>query len=424
MRHLHRCLLEKDGDTDRATRLVSVVLLVALVLLSTVMPAQAVVLGSDLMGHLSVSALPEDVARLAPDIGAAAGTLVTSDGQVLWARNPDAPRAMASATKIMSAVVALENADLDEPVRVSERAAATGQASARLQPGGTYSLETLLEAMLVRSGNDAAVAVAEHVGGSVEGFADMMNAKAGELGLDQTSFRNPHGLDADGHHSSAADLATLARYAMAKPEIRRMVVLDKVIIDGVAGPVELENSNLLIGSLEGATGLKTGWTSKAGFCLLASAERDGIELFAVVLGASDEMERFRQAALLLEWGFVHYSEKSLAKAGEVLATLPVSDYLDVSVDAIVGEPARLPVFDIAGEVTRAVSLPETLDAPVMAGDRVGTLSLVQGEHLIAQVPVVAANDVRRPTLPERWWIALVRAWRAVFGEPAVVLALR
>jgi D-alanyl-D-alanine carboxypeptidase len=114
----------------------------------------------------------------------------------------------------------------------------------------------------------------------------------------------------------------------------------------------LENSNLLIGTLEGATGVKTGWTSRAGYSLVASAERRGIELFAVVLGTQDEMERFQQAGLLLEWGFVHYVEQRLAESGEVLGTLPVSDYLDKEIEAVVGVPAALPVFDLAGEVTR------------------------------------------------------------------------
>jgi serine-type D-Ala-D-Ala carboxypeptidase (penicillin-binding protein 5/6) len=141
----------------------------------------------------------------------------------------------------------------------------------------------------------------------------------------------------------------------------------------------------------------------------------GIELFAVVLGTQNEMERFQQAGLLIEWGFVHYAEQRLAETGEVLGTLPVSDYLDKEIEAVVGVPAALPVFDLAGEVTRTVTLPESVDAPVARGDRLGTLSLVQGERLIAQVPLISVEDVRRPTWPERAWIAIVRAWRSLFG---------
>jgi serine-type D-Ala-D-Ala carboxypeptidase (penicillin-binding protein 5/6) len=397
------------------TRTWTRLLLAAILLLGVVAPAFAVVRPTDTLGDMAVSDMPEESASKAPDLDAAAGVLMASDGRILWSRSPDEERAMASTTKIMTAIVALENASLDEPILVSPRAATIGEAAARLKAGETYPLRTLLEAMLVKSGNDASIAVAEHIGGSVEGFAAMMNDKAAQLGLEHTSFVNPHGLDAPGHYTSAADLATLARYAMANDEFRRMVALESVVIDGSAGPQELENGNLLIGTLEGATGVKTGWTSRAGYSLVASAERRGIELFAVVLGTQDEMERFQQAGLLLEWGFVHYVEQRLAESGEVLGTLPVSDYLDREIEAVVGVPAALPVFDLAGEVTRAVTLPESVDAPIARGDRLGTLSLVQGERLIAQVPLIAVEDVRRPTWPERAWIAIVRAWRSVFG---------
>lgn len=379
------------------------------------LPAGADVRSGDLVGDMRISDLPADISAKAPDLGAAAGVLVTGDGRVLWARDADSERAMASTTKIMTAVVAVENSSLDEPVAVSQSAVAVGESAARLKPGATYSVRTLLEATLVRSGNDASMALAEHVGGSVEGFVAMMNDKAQQLGLEHTAFANPHGLDAEGHHTSAMDLAILARYAMANPEIRRIVGLEKLTIDGAKGPMEYENSNVLLGTLEGATGVKTGWTSKAGYCLVASAERQGTELYAVVLGTPSENERFQQAGLLLEWGFAHYTEQHLAETGEVLGTVPVADYLDRSIDAVVGEPAALPVFDLAGTVTRKIDLPQSVNAPVSRGDRIGTLSLVQGRRLLAQTPLIAIVDVRRPTLLERAWIALVRTWRSIFG---------
>ncbi|MFU8891755.1 MAG: D-alanyl-D-alanine carboxypeptidase family protein [Anaerosomatales bacterium] len=391
------------------------VALAALLLSGAVAPAFGVVRPSDILGDVTVADLPGEFAAKAPDLGAAAGVLMTSDGRILWSRQADEERAMASTTKIMTAIVALENADLDDPIVISERAATIGEAAARIRAGATYPLRTLLEAMLVKSGNDASVAVAEHIGGSVEGFAEIMNEKARQLGLEHTAFVNPHGLDAPGHYTSAADLATLARYAMSNSDFRRMVALEKVVIDGTGGPQELENSNVLIGTLEGATGVKTGWTSRAGYCLVAAAERRGIELFAVVLGTTDEMERFQQAGLLLEWGFVHFGEERLAETGEVLGTLPVADYLDREIEAVVGVPAVVPVFDLAGEISRSVTLPDSVDAPVARGDRMGTLSLVQGGRLIAQVPLIAVEDIRRPSWPERVWIALVRAWRSLFG---------
>lgn len=381
--------------------------------LAVPVPAQS--RATDLLGDAPVSTLPPETARLAPDVAMPSGILVTSDGRVLWAREPDSERAMASTTKIMTAVVALEQGDPSDTVIVSERAARIGQAAARLRAGTGYPMRTLLEALLVRSGNDASIAVAEHVGGSVEAYVEMMNAKATELGMDRTSFENPHGLDAPGHYTTAADLATLARYAMADPEFRRMVRLERVVIEDTDGPGELENSNLLINTLEGATGVKTGWTSRAGYCLVASAKRHDLELFAVVLGTDNEMERFQQAGLLLEWGFVHYTSERLAASGERVGVVQVADYLDVELGVVVAEPVSVRVFGPAGPVERSASLPGAVDAPVTAGDRIGTLSFVQGERLIAQAPLVAAESVRRPTWPERAWIALVRAWRSAFG---------
>ncbi|HET6498529.1 MAG TPA: D-alanyl-D-alanine carboxypeptidase family protein, partial [Coriobacteriia bacterium] len=361
----------------------------------------------------------DTVAAQAPDVTAPAGILVAADGQVLWAREADSRRAMASTTKIMTAVVAIENASLDDRVTITSRATAVGEAAARLRPGADYPLRTLVEALLVRSGNDASVAVAEHVAGDVDRFVQLMNDKAEQLGLENTRFANPHGLDEAGHHTTAEDLATLARYAMANDEFRRMVAIEAMEIEGAGGVQELENSNLLIGTLEGATGVKTGFTGNAGFCLAASAQRDDVELFSVVLGAASEQERFQQSGLLLEWGFLHYGVRRLAESGEVIASVAVADYLDRSFDAVVGEPADLHVFDLAGEVTRVVRVPEHVEAPVARGERVGTLSFVQGGRLIGQAPLISVVDIRRPTLPERAWIALVRAWRSVSGADSV-----
>ena len=380
-------------------------------------PAWGSVLPSDTLGETPLSSLAEEHADLAPDVGAAAGVLVAPDGRVLWSRDPDAERAMASTTKIMTALVVLEHADLDGSATVSAHAASIGQASAQLVRGASYPVRTLVEAVLVRSGNDAAIVLAEHVAGDVESFVSLMNETASRIGLSHTRFANPHGLDADGHYTSARDLATLARVAMRDPEIRRMVQLDSVTIESAAGPVRLENSNLLIGAFDGATGVKTGWTRRAGYSLVASAERNGIELTAVVLGTDSENARFVDAQSLLEWGFAHYRTVELAQANERVGEVRVSDYLDVVVDVLVAEALEAEVFDVDGDLVRRTDLPSEIAAPLVAGERVGTLSFVQGDRLIAQVPLVAAEDVERPSAFRRLQIAFVRAWRAVFGDP-------
>ncbi|MDI6712270.1 MAG: D-alanyl-D-alanine carboxypeptidase family protein [Anaerosomatales bacterium] len=354
----------------------------------------------------------------APDLDMPAGVLVTADGRELWSRAADAPRAMASTTKIMTAVVVLESvADLEERVRVTAAADAVGESEAGLLPGESYTVRSLLEAMLVHSGNDAATALAEHVAGSQAAFVEKMNEKARELDLRETQFTNPHGLDEPGHHTSARDLATLARYALQIPEFRRIVGMPSMALVGERGERRFENSNKLIGRYPGATGVKTGWTNKAGYCLVASAERDGVSLVCVVLGTRSESERFAEARALLDWGFEHYRRRQVASAGTTVAALPVRDYLDVAVPAVVAETTSTAVFDLEGPLETTVTVPAAVDAPVRRGERVGTLGILQGDTLVAQVPVVAAGDVEAPAWYERLSVWVARAWRRLFGGP-------
>lgn len=322
---------------------------------------------------------------------------------------------MASTTKIMTALVVLDRADPTDMVTVSSRAASVGESEAGLVAGGSYTVQRLLEATLVRSGNDAATALAEHVGGDVDGFVALMNAKAAELGLTHTAYTNPHGLDEPGHHTSAADLATLSTIAMADPRFASIVGMERVEVANGSRTTAFDTSNKLIGRYEGATGVKTGWTNDAGYCLVASAQRGAISFVAVVLGTSSEDDRFEQAEELLDWGFAHYAETQVASAEATAALVPVTDWLDRSVAAVVAESAVIPVFDLDGEVVSRVDMLPEVDAPVVAGQRLGTLTVVQGDRLLAQVPVVAAEDVPAPDAWEAVGIWFTRLWRTVFG---------
>ncbi len=240
----------------------------------------------------------------------------------LASREADAERPMASTTKIMTALVALERNDPDELVTVSRRAAAVGEAEIGLVPGEQFLLRTLLTTMLVRSANDAAVAVAEHVGGDVETFVDLMNAKASELGLEHTHFANPHGLDARGHYSSARDLLTMARTAMQNPEFARAVRTRRVALRPAPDGTErvAESTNRLLVSYPGAIGVKTGFTGGAGLVLVAAAERDGRRLYAVVMGSEGPGAHFADASALLDYGFEQLGLVPTLMAGR----LPVS----------------------------------------------------------------------------------------------------
>lgn len=381
---------------------------------------------TDRIGGLSVAGDPA-LASVTPEVSIPAGVLWTGDGRPLWERDADARRAMASTTKLMTALVVLDSADLEEVVTVSRRAASVGEAGVELVAGQKMTVREMLEATLVRSGNDAAFALAEHVAGSVEAFVQRMNDKAAELGLDDTAFDNPHGLDAVGHYTSASDLATLATVVMADERFAAMVTQPSVSVRGTGGSVKVyENSNKLLDSYAGATGVKTGWTSKAGYCVVASAEREEVGLIAVVLGAASEDDRFDQARTLLDWGFDHYALTPVSSAEETAALVSVTDYLDRTVAARVAQTVSVPVFDLDGEVTSRIDVIEEVVAPVVAGQRLGTLTVVQGDRLLAQVALVAAADVPAPDLWESIGIWFTRLWRTLFGgervaEPVFVM---
>jgi D-alanyl-D-alanine carboxypeptidase (penicillin-binding protein 5/6) len=242
-----------------------------------------------------------------------------------------------------------------------------------------------------------------------------MNRKAAALGLTHTAFRNPHGLDEEGHYTSAADLATLGTVAMADPRFAAIVSMPSVNVTSRGTMKTYESSNKLLGTYEGATGIKTGWTSRAGYCVAASAQRGDVGFVAIVLGAASESDRFVQARALFDWGFAHYAMTPVATAEATAALVPVADYLDRTVPAIVAASAVVPVFDLDGEVVARTDMVSEVDAPVAAGDRLGTLTVVQGTRLLAQVPIVASADVPQPDAWEAIGIWFTRRWRSAFG---------
>lgn len=400
------------GATVRSSRV-----LVVLVALIAFMPERALgeVRPSDTLGETPVSS-SKTLGAIAPDVTLPAGILETADGELLWARVQDEERSMASTTKIMTAIVVMDSGvQLDERVTVPPEAAKVGEAGVGLVPGQGLTVRQLLEAMLVHSGNDAAITLAVHVSGSLDAFVEAMNAKAIELDLRNSTFTNPHGLDEAGHHTSAADLATMARYAMRNQVFRDIVRMKEVRIPAGSSTRRFDASNLLLGTYTGATGIKTGWTSDAGYCLVASAERGGIELYTVVLGTKTENARFVQAKRLLDWGFAHYAVRQVTSAEQTASIVAVTDYLDRTVPALVAETTSTAVYDIRGPVTVQADVIGEVAAPVVKGQRLGTLTVKQGGRLLAQVPIVAAQAVPVPTFWEGVQIGATRFWRQLFG---------
>ncbi len=226
-------------------------------------------------------------------------------GRVLADHMADTPRPMASTTKIMTALLALERGNLDDPVLISSSAADIGEAEIGLEAGEVWTLRQLLTAMLVRSANDAAEAVAEYVGGTQQHFVELMNEKALELGLRQTSYANPHGLDAPGHFTTARELLELTLVAMEDPVFAELVGTQTAVLPPAPDGTEriAQTTNQLLGSYPGAFGVKTGFTNLAGLVLVAGAERDGRRLYTVVMGSADH---FTDATALLDYGFAQY----------------------------------------------------------------------------------------------------------------------
>lgn len=381
-----------------AARFILVLSLVTALWLGSVPAAFADVQGSDYLGSRTITDRQLTVSD-APDVDAECGILLTSDGRVLWSRNADTPHSIASITKIMTAVVALENLDLSTMVTISDNAASVGESSANLVAGSQLTLETLLHGMLIESGNDAAVAVAEAVAGDEGSFVELMNGKAASLGMTNTHYVDPNGLD-DATQSTARDLSILIRYAMRDNTFRSIVSTASESIDLGSGMVTISNTNELLGSYEGAIGVKTGTTDIAGYCLASAVSRDGLELYSVVLGSSQDNTRFTAAEHLFDWGYAHYVPVDLCDTTTTVAEVPHLDWTDKTVAVVCETAQSTHVLDIDGAIHQSVEVTD-VHGDVEQGDILGSITWRQGDKVIATARIVAAGDCEAPNLFQR-----------------------
>ncbi|MBE6918388.1 MAG: D-alanyl-D-alanine carboxypeptidase [Ruminococcaceae bacterium] len=348
---------------------------------------------------------PASAAAVELDIEARSALLMEKEtGQVLYTKNEHEKLEPASVTKVMTLLLTMEAIDrgaiaYDDVVTVSAYAASMGGSNVYLAEGEQITVEDLLKAVCVASGNDASVALAEHVSGVTELFVAEMNNRARELGMKDTHFVNCHGLPAEGHVSSAADIAIMSRELILNhPDLRRFTTIWMDSLRG--GEFQLANTNKLIRFYDGATGLKTGSTSSAGYCVSATAERDGMELIAVVLKGSTSQQRFEDAKTMLNYGFSTYALHAV-EAAEPFAPLSVRLGMQETVALKLPETGRQVLVkkaQIAG-LTQEVSLPETVDAPVEEGQQLGVLTVRDGETVVLEVPIQAAESVEKLT----WW---------------------
>ena len=334
-------------------------------------------------------------------------------GQVLYAKNEHQALEPASVTKVMTLLLVMEAIDrgtlaYDDVVTVSDYAASMGGSQIFLSPGEQITVEDLLKGVCVSSGNDAAVALAECVAGVTELFVEQMNNRARELGMQDTHFVNCTGLPAEGHVTSAWDIAVMSRELIRRhPDIRRFTTIWMDTLRD--GQFQLSNTNKLIRFYDGATGLKTGYTASAGYCISATAEKDGMELIAVVLGGSTSDKRFADAKTLLNYGFASYSlvtvvpESPLPAVPLTLGTQKAVQSVLTDKNALLLEKSR------ANGLTQAVSLPDAVDAPVEAGEPLGTLDIFDASGTaVASLPLLAGESVARLS-----WFALFRRLLAI-----------
>ena len=334
------------------------------------------------------------------DVPCAAAVLIDEDsGTVLYEKNADERRPVASITKVMTLLLTFEalqagKISLTDIVPVSEHAYHMGGSQIWLEPGEQLTLQEMLKAICISSANDAAVAVAEFVAGSEPAFVDAMNARAAALGMTATHFANACGLDEEGHLSSARDVAVMSREMLLHhPEVREYCTVWMDTLRG--GKTQLVNTNKLLKSYPGITGLKTGTTGKAGVCITASAERDGLRLIAVVLGAASGKERFDAAKTLLDYGFAHYDSAEVTLPDDAPEELPVQRGTAETTTLDYAAPERLLVPKGEGsDLQTKIMLPDALQAPVQQGSPVGSWQLLRGETVLQELPICAAQDVQ------------------------------
>lgn len=326
-------------------------------------------------------------------VSAASAVLIDADsGAVLYEKDAYTKRPMASTTKIMTALVAIEQSDLSKIVRIPKKAVGVEGSSIYLYENEELTMEQLVYALMLESANDAATAIAISVAGSVEAFAEKMNSRADEIGLDDTSFENPHGLDSENHYTTASDLAKLTAEALKNEEFRKIVSTYKTTIPMNGGGVRLLiNHNRLLRSYDGAIGVKTGYTKRCGRCLVTAAERDGVTLVAVTLNASDDWNDHRR---MLDYGFSQLESVTLADTavtGRIETVGGTSSYIEYTS----GRSLCVTLPKGQHDIKQTVELFRFYYAPIEKGYVLGRVVYYDGEKEIASMPLYASDSVEK-----------------------------
>ena len=324
-------------------------------------------------------------------------------GRVLWEKDAHKPLAMASTTKIMTAVLALERGRLEDIVTVSKRAAAAPKVKMYLQPGEEISLGGLIYALMLQSSNDAAVAIAEHISGSVEDFCAAMTAKAKELGASNTVFETPNGLDAENHQSTAYDMALITRYALSNTMFFEIINTTSKEVTSNRKTYYITNKNRLLHEFEGANGVKTGYTGKAGHCFVGAARRDDMQLISVVFasgwGARGKEQKWVDTKRILTYGFDNFENKLILEEGDIAGVLRVTRSKTPEIQLYYSDSIMLPVSEEDWEsIDIYPRFPASLQAPIDKNQAVGEGRVyINGEYFTA-VPILTHDAAARHDL--------------------------
>ena len=326
---------------------------------------------------------------------------------IMYGKNEELRSAMASTTKIMTATIALENGNLQDEVTIDRKAAGTGGSRLGLKRGDKITLNDLLYGLMLRSGNDAAVAIAEHIGGSVEGFAELMNQKATELGLKDTHFVTPHGLDSSEHYTTALELAKLTDYALKNEKFAKIVATKSTTISINGNPRQLFNTNELLGVLNGVIGVKTGFTNGAGRCLVTETKRGDMDIIVVVLGADTKKDRTKDSIKLIEYAFSNFTKVNIK--GKTIEEFEKWERINRNRILIIkGQKDRISL-DIGKFNTETIPVKETdkleitintinqLEAPVEKNTKVGTIIIKLNDNIIDSIDIVCGEKIERKT---------------------------
>lgn len=337
------------------------------------------------------------------DIKAESAILIDfNTGEVLYEKNINEKMAPASISKIMTLLLGMEALEsgkitLADEVRISKHAAGMGGSQLWLEEGEIQTVESLLKAIILRSANDGSVALAEHIAGSEKLFVDMMNEKAKKMGMTSSNFTNSSGLPADGNYVSAKDVSTMSRELLKYDTIHKWltIYMDEMLVGKTKDKIAaLVNTNRLVKEYEGTTGIKTGSTSEAGFCLAASAKKGNLHLIAVIMKANNSRIRFDESMRLLDYGFANYDSVPIGRKGDLVGKIPIHkgdlEFLEITLEK---DAYVLTAKEKSGQVSKEIVLPEFLESPIGQGEKVGELIIKIEDKEVERINLVAKYDI-------------------------------